>query len=470
MLNRHASSRTVVLASAVLILTASYASAQSVVTTWNAALLQAVRNVQMAPMHAARAFAIVHTCTYDAWAAYDARALGTRLGGALRRPVPERNDANRTEAVSYAAYRALVDLFPGERTTLFDPLMADLGYDTTNDALDTTPAGVGNLACAAVIAARHHDGANQLGNLTGGAPYSDYTGYEPVNDAWALVDPNRWQPLLQPNSEPQTFLAPHWGRVAPFALKSPDQFMPPKPALYPKRSYGKQAQEIVDISAGLTDREKTIAWYWADGPATETPPGHWNLFAQWVSARDGHGIDKDALLFFALGNALLDASIAVWDCKVAFDYVRPASAIRFLYGGLPIRAWAGPYQGTQVIDGATWDTYIPTPPFAEYVSGHSAFSAAAATVLTFFTGSKRFGLSVTIPALSSPVEPGVVPATDVTLAWGTFDAAADEAGWSRRLGGIHFEDGDRWGRHLGKKVGQQAWARARAYVEGRQPG
>lgn len=138
-----------------------------------------------------------------------------------------------------------------------------------------------------------------------------------------------------------------------------------------------------------------------------------------------------------------------------------------LYGGTPIEAWAGPYQGTQLIDGAAWRPYIQTPPFAEYVSGHSRFSAAAATVLTLFTGSKRFGLAVTIPALSSPLEPGAVPASDVTLAWSTFDAAADEAGLSRRLGGIHFIDGDMRGRHMGKKIGQQTWAQARACMDGR---
>jgi hypothetical protein len=440
---------------------------EGLVPSWNGVMLQAVRNTSMAPMHVARALAIVHTCTYDAWAAYDQRALGTRLGGSLRRPPAEWTAANKAEAISHAAYRALVDLFPGQRELLFDPMMARLGYAPAPAATGTTPAGIGNTACAAVLGFRHRDGSNQLGDVNGGAPYSDYTGYEPVNDARYLTDPNRWQPLLQPNGDPQTFLAPHWGRVVPFALSAADQFMPPKPALDSTGRYQTQARELVQASAQLTDAQKVIASYWADGPATETPPGHWSLFARWVSARDGHGTDQDVQLFFALGNALLDASIAVWDCKRAFDYIRPVSAIRYLYGGQPVASWGGPYQGTQIIDGATWQSYLPTPPFAEYVSGHSTFSAAAATVLTLFTGSKRFGLEVTIPALSSPIEPGVVPARDVTLAWSTFDAAADQAGLSRWYGGLHFRDGDIRGRHMGRKIGQEVWARARAYIEGR---
>ena len=124
------------------------------------------------------------------------------------------------------------------------------------------------------------------------------------------------------------------------------------------------------------------------------------------------------------------------------------------------RIYRARLEGTQLIDGGTWGPYIPTPPFAEYVSGHSTFSAAAATVLTRFTGSRRFGASVTLKAGSSPIEPGLVPAEDLTLAWRTFDDAADEAGFSRRLGGIHFEDGDWQARIIGKKVGLQAWDRA----------
>ena len=73
--------------------------------------------------------------------------------------------------------------------------------------------------------------------------------------------------------------------------------------------------------------------------------------AQWVSRRDRHGLDKDVKMFFALGNAMLDASIAVWECKRAFDYVRPVTAVRFLMKGQQVRAWAGPFKGTQFVNG-----------------------------------------------------------------------------------------------------------------------
>ena len=437
------------------------------VLQWNEALLDAVRSSRFAPMLTARALAIVHTAMYDAWAAYDRTAVGVHWTSSLRRPYAERTSANASIAVSFAAYRTLTDLFPSQTTGIFDPVMAELGLDPLNDSVNvSTPEGVGNAAAAAVIAFRHHDGANQLGDINGGAAYSDYTGYAPINTPDLVTDPNKWQPLRAADGTVQRFLAAHWGRVAPFALTSANQFQPRSPALAGGEAYDRQAEAIRRLSAGLTDRDKVIAEYWADGPATETPPGHWALFAQYVSRRDRHTTEEDVKMFFALGNALLDASISVWDCKVYYDYVRPITAVRHVFAGSTIEAWAGPYQGTQLIPGESFRSYIATPPFAEYTSGHSAFSAASAEVLELFTGRSFLGASFTFKAGASTIEPGTVPAADVTLEWKTFEDAADEAGFSRRLGGLHFRQGDLESLEMGKKIGRQAWRKALAYFNG----
>jgi membrane-associated phospholipid phosphatase len=227
----------------------------------------------------------------------------------------------------------------------------------------------------------------------------------------------------------------------------------------------RQVEDVLHESARLGDREKAIAEYWSDGPASELPPGHWCLLAGWVVERDALGLDDQVKLFFALGNALMDAGITAWDAKRAYDTVRPITAIRTLKAGKPIRAWGGPGLGTVQMPGEGWMPFqaatFVTPPFPEYVSGHSTFSMAAATVLARFTGSDRFGHAVTLGAGSSRLEPGRSPARPVTLAWPTFTAAADEAGLSRRYGGIHFVDGDLAGRALGREVGERVWARAR---------
>jgi len=119
------------------------------------------------------------------------------------------------------------------------------------------------------------------------------------------------------------------------------------------------------------------------------------------------------------------------------------------------------------MDGSQWIPYqpstFPTPPFPEYVSGHSAFSAAGATILALFTGSEHFGGSVIFAPGSSNTEPGITPAQPVTLHWKRFHDAADQAGISRRYGGIHFKRGDLVGRALGDLVGLQAWEKPQSY-------
>ena len=451
---------------------------------WNSAALQGIRDAKLGAPVVARALAIVHTCMYDAWAAYDERAVGTQLGGALRRPSSERTLANKEQAISYAAYRALADVLPVDTNSVYIPLMKQLGYDPNDNSTDIeTPTGIGNVACAAVLEFRHHDKSNQLGDLAQGA-YSDWTGYRSVNlsspvPARALPsDPNHWQPLSFVSSTgdlmTQRFVGAQWCDVTPFALESGDEFRWLMrrfgPATYGSQEYQEQAEELVAMSASLSDKQKMIAEYWFDGPNSEQPPGHWALFAQWISERDHHSLDDDVKMFFALSNAIFDAGIAAWDTKRTFDSVRPVTAIPFLFRGKTIRAWGGPGKGTVEMDGSQWIPYqaasFPTPPFPDYVSGHSTYSAAAATILKRFTGSDRFRYSVTLPAATSKIEPGVTPVSAVVLRWETFTDAANEAGMSRRYGGIHFRAADLAGRLLGRMVAFKAWSKAQSYFDG----
>ena len=462
------------------------AKPDNIVLQWNNAILEGVRRSKLGPPMVSRALAIVHTCIFDAWAAYDQKALGTQLGGMLRRPPRERGSANRDAAISYAAYRAAMDLLPAAGPA-YNDVMARNGYALAATASTdvTTAAGVGNVACKAVLDVRHHDGSNQLGDINGGAPYSDYSGFVPMNapmvaanpmDPATVLNPDHWQPLRYVDHTGAVVtpacLAPYWKNVEPFALTSGGQFRSPTgPAHFGTQSFLDQAKALVDISANLTDMQKAIAEYWADGPRSEQPPGHWNLMAQFVSRRDNHGVNEDVQMFFALTNAIFDAGIVAWDNKIAYDSVRPITAVRYLFRGQQIKAWGGPGQGTKMIDGGSWrpyqPTYFPTPPFGEYSSGHSNFSAAGAEILRRFTGSDMFGASVTIAAGSSTVEPGLVPATAVTLTWPTFSAAADEAGMSRRYGGIHFEQGDLDARATGRMAADQVWEKAQSYIKGR---
>lgn len=498
----------------------------SISVLWDRAVQQAVINTDPGPTIASRAYAMVHTAIFDAWAAYDPTAIATQLGDDLQRPDSEITEANKEEAMSFAAYRILTELFP-DQVDIFNELMAQLGFDPNNATTDTTTAaGIGNISAEALMEFRLEDGSNQAGddpNGTLGVSYSDISDYEPVNPPGDPIDIERWTPELVPmdavpgeESIIQNFLTPHWGNVTPFALESGDQFRPeaPKPFLLVEGAVNleeqtitlektgevlpitrelignvinpefiEQTEKIVDVSANLTDEQKLIAEFWEDPSGTSFPPGTWMTFGQFVSARDENTLDEDAQLFFTLGNAVFDAGIATWEAKTFYDYVRPVRAVRELgelgligefdpdLGGFAIDAWAGYGEETQTILATDFLTYQtpgshPSPPFAEYTSGHSAFSAAGAEILQLFTGSNEFGGSVTFEPGESRFEHGVTPHETVTLAWDTFTEAADEAGISRIYGGIHFDDGDLNGRQLGREVGQTVWEQAEFFIQG----
>lgn len=460
----------------------------NLIVEWNNILLEAIRAVgklpstsldrdRGGPPQVARSISIVHTTIYDAWCAYDSVAKPVHRT-TPRKPVPQHTEANRRKAISQAAYRTLIDQFP---PSIFDPAFKTayesmLAKQLAKEGIviggpTPPPVDVGNQAADDVLAFRHSDNSNQSGL------YADTTGYAPVNrpmsvllpaDPDAIDFPGRWQPLSYLNSDHELktpkFICPHWQHVKPFALTSGDQCRPPT-APQPPLSQGflDQARHVIDIQARLTPEQKVMAEYWADGPNSELPPGHWTEFAAFVVERDNLDVNQSVKLFFALSNAVFDASIATWDAKVAFDYVRPVTAIRHMFRGKRILAWGGAGKGTQEITGEFWKPFqvptFPTPPFAEFTSGHSGFSMAAATILKKFTNSDTFGFyySQDVPLKADPTE----PVTDIVLHWPTFTAAAREAGESRLYGGIHFYEGNVVGLDLGEKVGNGAYAKAK---------
>lgn len=444
----------------------------NIVLEWNEILLQAIRETKPGPPMVARSIAIVYTSIYDAWAAYDPIAKLTTSNFTGTAPNTE---ANIKTSVSYAAYRALADQFPAVKT-LFDDKMTRLGLDITQTAtVNSSPLGIGNKAAKQVLLFRQTDGANEAGN------YADTTGYIPQNNPLipffetaveGITHPDRWQPLsyLTDQTKPATpsYIAPHWGNVIPFSLLNAAQFRPAPPQAITSQGFLDQAKHVIEIQANLSARQKVMAEYWADGPKSELPPGHWTIFTAFIAERDQLTLPETIKLFFAVTNAVFDASIAVWEAKRFYDYCRPITAIRHLFRGKIIKAWGGPGKGPKDIYGENWRTFqvntFPTPPFAEFVSGHSGFSMAAATVLKLFTGSDKFGYFYmqNKPLAADPTEDVI----GLTMRWNTFSEAAYDAGESRLCGGIHFYEGNVAGLELGKKVGASAFAKAEQYWNG----
>lgn len=512
-------------------LNALFVEGLSVATQWNELGLAAVRAGSARPTVTTWQMFVLSSAMYDAAAVYTSTSTPYALPDVNRRPVREHNDAYRTEAVSQAAYHALVNLFPDfeNQYGYFKLYLDSLGYPVTT-ALNTSASSLGYQAAMAAIDARANDGSNSNNDFEPitSAIYPNY--YVPVNSPDPIsdiglfgdnFDPNHWQPLRVPNGTvlddeslaivddlnlnsygDQEFLSSHWGVVTPFALSHGAEFRPVAPPMFGSNApyvdglniestndaaYRRQVEEVLAYSANLTDRHKVIAEFWADGPRTESPPGHWNQIAHGVVERDALSLIATTQLFFALNGALLDAGIATWEAKRHYDYIRPASAIRWLYQDVQIQAWGGPNKNTQHILGQSWSPYqtitFVTPPFPEYVSGHSTFSRAAAEVLTRFTGSPTFydGFTQTLQDVNEDGEPDMFgehiaragsffiedgPVSDVVLQWGSFLEAANEAGKSRLYGGIHIQDGDLRGRDLGRKIGQRAFERAAQYANG----
>ncbi|MCA9167761.1 MAG: vanadium-dependent haloperoxidase, partial [Planctomycetales bacterium] len=361
---------------------------------------QDVERIGARPTILSRQMAIPVTAAFDAWAAYDEKAVGTRLGGQLRRPAAERTQQNKETAIAFAMYRTLIDQLPFQREYI-DGEMRRLGYDPTNESLDvTTPEGIGNRCAQEVLAYRHADGANQLGNESGsdGTPYADYTMYRPVNPVDSVIDADRWQPLPFADGKGGTiypgFLTPHWYRVLPFAIESSEQFRAEPPPLVGSPEMQEQVDECIRFNCNLTVEQKAIVEFMRDGPRSTGQSGHWLRFAQAVSRRDKNNLDQDVKLFFTVGNTALDAFIAAWDSKRYYDTSRPWTLIRLYYADKMIRGWAGPGKGVIAIKGNQWLPYSPatfvTPPFPGYVSGHSTVSSACATILKLFEGADEF--------------------------------------------------------------------------------
>jgi hypothetical protein len=271
------------------------------------------------------------------------------------------------------------------------------------------------------------------------------------------------------------------------------------------------------------DFARALTEFWADGPDSETPPGHWNTVANAVSDTPGLArriggrgdqvdrLEWDVKLYFALNGAVHDAAVAAWGLKGYYDSARPISMIRYLgerqelplvpgrvevitrassaagqrhehlrahVGEIAIRAWRGSPEnpaaessGVGWIRAVDWVPYqrptFVTPAFAGYVSGHSTFSRAAAEVLTAFSGSPYFPGGM----FEWTVRPGDLvnesgPSRAVELQWASYFDAADDAGISRLYGGIHIPSDDFEGRKVGAACGKQAWALALRYFEG----
>lgn len=437
------------------------------------ALMATARDTELLsprPTITSRYLALIQTAVYDAWSRYDSVAQAVYLNEA-RQPRSKHSIDAKQVAVSYAAYRSISTYYP-HSIDLAVALMDSLGLDTASSRVrESVPASVGFRAADDVFLHRFKDGSNATGE-EGGAPYSDYTAYEPVNSPDSNFVLQRWQPKYFERASGERFapscLTPYWQHVDCFALKSADEFRCGPPPAIGSDSLIREVKEVLEVQSTLTPEQKALVEMMRDGPQSVQQAGHWMIFARSISRRDRHTLDEDVKLYFALQNAAMDAFIACWDSKMHYDFARPYALVHAYFKNDTIYGWKGVEDGWGRLRGEDWQPYSPAsflcPPFPSHPSGHSTVSGAGAQILRHFTGNDRFGYCVErIPGeLTEPDH------TDdpVQICFETFTDAAESAGRSRVLGGYHIETENREGLNMGKKVADAVWRKAEAYWNG----
>jgi hypothetical protein len=380
----------------------------SVARVWDEQTLALIREVVPAPTVHARNLFHLSVALWDAWAAYDPTADGYLVTEKHQAPDATTARETAMSFAAYRLllwrYGTVSDLATARQQ--LDATMASLCYRTDFAGTDgDSPAAFGNRIAAAIIEYGRTDGSLEDERYKDPRYRPVNDPLEVAKPGAVMRDPNRWQPLaldkqLSQNGLPipgqvQTFIGPHWGHVTSFALPPSDTGMPIDPGTPPRlgtptdQEFKDEGVEVIrrsselDAADGVTidigpgalggnalgandgqghagnpiagqpyapdvvlraDYARALAEYWADGPKSETPPGHWNVVANEVSdaiglehriGGQGAPVDRlqwDVKMYLALNGAEHDAAIATWGVKGSYDSARPISMIRYMGG------------------------------------------------------------------------------------------------------------------------------------------
>lgn len=400
-----------------LLLLAGRLAGADVVIDWNNVALNAIRVDRTAPPKASRALACVHVAMFD--------AINSITGASYEPYLVPRTEfiapVDPEAAAAAAAHLALTELFPAQAAT-FDAALA-----TSLAAIPDGPArasGVdwGKSVARQILDARKDDGSGAV------------VAYEAPGGAnwWARTPPAFADPLL-----------PNWPHVKPWAMSRSGQFRQGPPPASTSAEYARAFREVKRLgratSSSRTAEQSQIALFWADGPGTATPPGHWHVIAQGLAQAKGNTLIENARLFALLGIATADAAVVSWDHKYYYSHWRPVTGIQH----------ADTDGNPDTTADASWAPFIATPPFPAYTSGHSTFSSASATVLALFFGTDALAFTTASDAL-----PGVERSFE------SLSEAAEEAGQSRIYGGIHWQYDNQIGLASGKSLGEHVFFHA----------
>lgn len=378
------------------------------VVDWNRELitLLGTPGLQPATIHPTRSFAILQAAEYDAVVSI------THVGQPYVLSVRAPRDARPDAAANQAAHDVLTALYPTTKSSLDQRLAAELGA-IPNGQGKRDGIKVGATVARSLVGLRAGDGSAATP-----APFA------------AGNQPGDYRPT------PPNFPAPvftNWGSVAPFLLKSGDQFRPPAPPPVGSHAYARALNEVKslgqDTSTFRTADQTTAAKFWGSAPIWNT----WNEISQKLLTGKHASLQRAVTVFGNLDLATADAAIAMYDGKYFYRVWRPVTAIRLgnigYNPGIPFDPNA-----------PNWTPLAVTAPDPSYPGAHSTISEAAATILTTFFG-KDQPIAVTSDSL-----PGVA------RTFGSLQAAANEAGLSRIFAGQHTRLDHQAGQALGRQV------------------
>lgn len=386
----------------------TFASADEA-THWNNVLLSAIKTTAMNPPRASRAMAMVHLAMYDAVNAIE-KTHKPYLYNAIVDP-----SCSKEAAAAQAAYQTLSNLFPTLQATFDAELNNRLGMIAPGQAKNDGIA-VGLASGNAMVATRTGDGST----LTA-APYTGGT------------NPGQWRPTF-PGFAPG--LLPRWREVTPFGMVNAQQFQMPGPPSLTSQAYTDAYNEVKLLGAKVgstrNQDQSDIAQFWADGGGTSTPPGHWLRIAADVGTAQGNTLAENARMFALMSMAGADAAIACWDMKYVYDFWRPITGIRE----------GDNDTNNDTVGDAAWESFIPTPPFPSFTSGHSTFSGSMAEILKEFFGTDNISFTTTAEGFALGPR-----------SFTSFSQASDEAALSRLYGGIHWSFDNEVGLTMGRSLG-----------------
>lgn len=443
--------------------------------------------------NAPRSFALVTAAMFEAYA-----ISGDTTAKPLTNLTKTASGASSPdEAVAYAAYASMALLLDANITNkvLLDRVFEHYGIHSGNAENHT-----GTAAARAVF-----DKFKMKRPNSPFVPANPAASIPGVADCKNLKHPSNWQPLCvqtEPGApcEAQTFPFDMLLNNTMFStggkqdvsslvknIPEPPVFNESLETLPFERGQNKFADQylaVLEEFGRLDDRRKTIAEYFAP-----------NAINGLIRLALGEAVERkltlDELLpmFFAMGVAVNDAVIGIVYLKAKYDTIRPVSVLQCAYRGKKMRSWIRPYGGIEDFkngeNGKLWNSYLATPPFPGYPSGHAAVSSAGTEVLSMYLGDtpesancyvRQAGHSEIEPKIENgtfgfvdgvtnvpntgPGTVGYSPASDVTICWATFTAYSQALAKSRLYGGIHTPlDSD-----IGLAVGREAAVMTRAYV------